>query len=302
MASESQLTVGGLVDALVKAAQAETNPAIGLTQFIEKVGKEANVSPRNIARIRDSSDFPESEAVLKLANAIPQISILDPNDIANRLLWDWQNIEYDQDNLIEGRQKGHSVTIFSGWQAPIALQNEDVVRSIARNIQKGFTYTFIYPSLDNYPKSLGVDNASRANIWIEELRNKVSGAWIYDEMNQSISGMDRLQLAEKISKFLEKLDSKIKYLHAKADASIWFDLPSNYSIFYNLCLSRKDNKFRYGSFRVEGQLMKSITQMNILSGGWLYTTKEQYTTVESSYKRDVDRWEELIDESLKAEL
>jgi hypothetical protein len=301
MASESQLTVGGLVDALVKAAQAETNPAIGLTQFIEKVAREANLSARHISRIRDSSDFPESEAVLKLANAIPQVSILDPSDIANRLLWDWQNIEYDQDNLIEGRQKGHSVTIFSGWQAPIALQNEDVVRSIARNIQEGFTYTFIYPSPDNYPKSRG-DGESRAKGWIEELRNKVSGAWIYNEMNQSIAGMDRLQLAEKISKFLEKLDKKIQISYTKPDAVIWFDLPSNYSIFYNLCLMRKDKKSRYGSFRVEGQLMKSITQMDILSGGWLYTTKDQYEIVESSYKQDVAKWEELIDDSFKAEI
>jgi hypothetical protein len=300
MASESQLTVGGLVDALVKAAQAETNPAIGLTQFIEKVGRDANLSPRNISRIRDSSDFPESDAVLKLANAIPQVSILDTRDIANRLLWDWENVEYDQKTLLQEKQNGHSLTIFSGWQAPIALQCEDVVKSIARNIREGFTYTFIYPSPAIYPKDNG-DIKSTTERWIQELRDKVSGAWIYDEMNKSEPNIDRTQLTERMNSFLEELDSTVQLDYTEADSTIWMDLPSNYCIFYNLGLVRNDNKFRYGSFRVSGQIMKPTNQREISAIGWLYTTQKQYELIEAGFKKIPD-WHKLIHKSFKSEM
>jgi hypothetical protein len=300
MTSESQLTVGGLVDALVKVAQAETNPAIGLTQFIEKVAREANLSPRHISRLRDSSDFPETDAVLKLANAIPQVSILDPNDIANRLLWDWQNVKYDQKTLLQEKKNGHSLTIFSGWQAPIALQREDVVKSIARNIREGFTYAFIYPSPTIYPKGNG-DIESTTKRWVQELRDKVSGAWIYDEMNKSEPNIDRTQLTERINIFLEELDCKVQLTHTEADSNIWMDLPSNYSIFYNLGLVRNDSKFRYGSFRVSGQITKPANQRSISSCGWLYTTKEQYDLIEAGFK-NIPNWQKLIHESFKPEM
>jgi ABC-type nitrate/sulfonate/bicarbonate transport system substrate-binding protein len=66
-----------------------------------------------------------------------------------------------------------------------------------------------------------------------------------------------------------------------------------------LGLINRDNKFRYGSFKIEGQLVRSPTQIDsILSSGWLHTTDKQYRLIEDSYKHAVSNWKELIDETL----
>jgi hypothetical protein len=299
MASKQNGTeIGELIDTLIEQERAKTNQK--LTAYLEEiVSPDAELSPRQIGRIRTiSSDFPEGEAIQKLAKAIPQVSILDPSDIVNRLLWSWPNIQYDQEEnlkaeLIEGKQVGHSITIFSGWQQPIGLEREDVVKSIAKNIRQGFTYTFVYPDSNTYPQNsnnvlenINVDPVkSIISSWIEELKNNVSLAWLHEKR----SSIDRTQLSNKLNEFLVELDSKIKFSQTIANTDIWLNLPSNYCVFYNLG-STRERKFKYGSFKVEGQLINSSVQIDeIFSSGWLHTTREQYRLIEDSYENAIQK-------------
>ncbi len=292
MASKPNGTeIGELIDTLIEQERAKTNQK--LTVYLEEiVSPDAGLSPRQIGRIRTiSSDFPEGEAVQKLAKAIPQVSILNPSDIVNRLLWSWPNIQYDQEEnlkteLIEGKQVGHSITIFSGWQQPIGLTRQDVVKSIAKNIQQGFTYTFIYPDSNTYPGKSNIDSVeSKISSWIEELKNNVSIVWLHEKR----TSIDRTQLSNELNGFLAELDSKIKFFQTVSNTDIWLVLPSNYCVLYNLG-SSKERKFKYGSFKVEGQLINSSTQMDdIFSNGWLHTTTEQYRLIEDSYKNAIQK-------------
>lgn len=304
MASKQNGTeIGELIDTLIEQERAKTNQK--LTAYLEEiVSPDAELSPRQIGRIRTiSSDFPEGEAVQKLSKAIPQVSILDPSDIVNRLLWSWPNIQYDQENLktelIDGKQVGHTVTIFSGWQPPIGLEREDVVKSIAKNIREGFTYTFIYPDSNTYPGDINDEPVkSKVSNWIEELKNNVSLAWLQENK----SSIDRNQLSIKLNEFLMELDSTIKFFQTIPNTDIWLRLPSNYCVIYNLG-SSKESRFRYGSFKVEGQLINSSTEFEeILSGGWLHTTREQYRLIEDSYKKAIPNWRELTYKSSEVEI
>lgn len=308
MPSEQKRTeIGELIDTLIEEERSKQPK--GLTAYLEEmVSPEAGLSPRQIGRIRTlSSDFPEGEAIQKLAKAIFQTSILDPSDITNRLLWGWQNIAYDQDNFkigqVDGKQVGHTVTIFSGWKQPIGLTNESVVRSIARNIEKGFTYTFVYPDLSTYPGNKDRKKNDyimpEIKVWIEELKNKVSYAWVYGNR----SNIDRNQLSEKLNHFLGELDLRIRYVHAAAETDLWLQLPSNYCIMYNLAISKRDIQFRYGSFQVEGRLTISMNQIDeILSSGWLHTNTSQYKIIEHSYLLAVPTWREFVPELLQSEI
>jgi hypothetical protein len=305
MASKQNRTeIGELIDTLIEQERTKTNQK--LTAYLEEiVSPDAELSPRQIGRIRTiSSDFPEGEAIQKLAKAIPQVSILDPSDIVNRLLWSWPNIQYDQEEnlkteLIEGKQVGHSITIFSGWQPPIGLKREDVVKSIAKNIRQGFTYTFIYPDSNTYPDSSNDEDVeSIVSSWIEELKNSVSIAWLQENR----SSIDRTRLSRELNESLTELDSKIKFFQTISNTDIWLRLPSNYCVIYNLC-SNKESRFRYGSFKIEGQLINSFNQFEeVFSGGWLHTTREQYRLIEDSYKKAIPNWQELTQKSSEMEL
>jgi hypothetical protein len=276
--------IGELIDTLLDQERSKRHK--NLTAYIEEtVSPDSRLSARQIGRIRTiSSDFPEGEAIEKLAIPIPQVSILNPNNIVNRLLWGWKNIEYDQKNLIAEKNCGdHSLTIFSGWQPPIGLTNEDVVKSIARNIRQDFTYEFVYPDSSTYPENLDQKLVTSKIIqWIEELKNNVSIAWLHD----SRSNIDRSKLSKNLDEFLVELDLKLKYRQTGLRTDIWLRLPSNYCVMYNLGLTKKDSKFRYGSFRVEGQLVRSTTPVDsIISSGWLHTTDNQYKLIEDSYEK-----------------
>jgi hypothetical protein len=284
---QGKTQIGELFDTLIEEERRKAN--MGLTTYIEEiVSDKSDLSSRQIGRLRTiSSDFPEGDAVEKLTKAIPQVSILDPASITNRLLWDWRNIEYDQQNLISNKTErvspSHAVAIFSGWEKPIGLENESVVRSIARNIPQGFTYEFIYPDSNTYPKNVSNESVlSIINSWVEELRKKVSIAWLHDNS----LNIDRLQLSDRFNEFIKELDVKINFNQTPLRTDLWLRMPSNYCVLYNLGDNHKENKFRYGSFRVTGQLIRSPSPMDsIPSSGWLYTTDEQYKLIEDGYKQ-----------------
>lgn len=279
--------IGELLDTLIEEERKKAN--MGLTTYIEEiVSDKSDLSSRQIGRLRTiSSDFPEGDAVEKLTKAIPQASILDPSSISNRLLWDWENIEYDQRNLILNKTElgspGHAVAIFSGWEKPIGLVNEAVVRSIAKNIPQGFTYKFIYPDSNTYPENVSNESVlSIVSSWIEELKKKVSIAWLHNNS----SDIDSFQLPDKLNEFIKELGTKINFIQTPLRTDLWLRMPSNYCVLYNLGDSHKENKFRYGSFRVTGQLIRSPSPMDsIPSSGWLYTTDEQYKLIEDGYKQ-----------------
>jgi hypothetical protein len=66
---------------------------------------------------------------------------------------------------------------------------------------------------------------------------------------------------------------------------------------YNLGLTDRGNKFRYGSFRIDGQLIRSPTRIDsIFSSGWLYTTDKQYKLIEDSCREGISDWTELTKE------
>ena len=80
------LEIGELITRLI-ALQADKEN-LGLTDFTAKMSTVVGISSRHISRIEDLSfNFPKGDAVLKIAQYIPEVGILDPNTIARRILW-----------------------------------------------------------------------------------------------------------------------------------------------------------------------------------------------------------------------
>ena len=301
-ANRSTIQIGDLLDALIE--QEQVRDGRGLTEYIEStVSPGAALSARQISRIRDiSADFPEGDAILALARVISNIGVLDPNTISNRVLWRGQDIWYDQDNLIKEQKKdeisGQSVTIASGWQQPIGLTDDEVVRSIANNIDKGFTYNFVYPDSSTCSNPEGAE--SKIEGWIDDLRGKVSGVWYAKMVNQKI---DRREAALKLNEFNEKLDKKITFKQTISATEFWLLQPSNYCVLYNLGLSKRDIKYRYGSFLIKGQLIREHPRFDsVTSSGWLHLSKDQYQKIEKSYMKAVPDWKGLISESFRSDI
>ena len=316
---ERRIQLGELIDRLINEERIKDGR--GLTEYIEKkVSPDANLSSRQIGRIRDiSSDFPEGDAVLSLAKVIPNIGVLDPDSIANRLLWRGQDIWYDQANLIKEQEKdklgGQSVVIISADHPPVGLTNDGVVRSIANNLQYGFTYTFIYPHSF-------ADQELNVEQWIENLKDRVAGVWYDNVVNKKTNRLDRRKAAEALNKFNEELDTRICFhqieepnqldenLNIKdcfsqfnSISNFWKTVASKYCVLYNLGLSQRSEKYKYGASLIKGDFIRQTDDLDsVKASGWLYLSQEEYKNIEKAYKQVIPDWTKLVHESFKEEV
>ncbi len=296
-------SAGQLIDIAIRAAQARSGTDLRLTDFVnEEIAPKADLSLRQITRMRDYDGFPEDQAMKKLIQALPELTFLKPVDLFGRILLPWQNIEADQSRL----PKPSSYTIFSGWKPPVGITNPDVAKSIARNINDGDRYTFVYPHSSTYPK--GEKRAkSQVEQWMNNLKGKVTSSWHHIISEENDGTALPSDVLEDVANFQRKVDQALGCVFASAKTDLWFLLPAPYCVYYNLGLKNKDSSFRHGAFLTEGLLMdedevfadKVKGQGSVTSQGWLLTTSEQYTLVEASLtKGGVENWDQYVKDLL----
>lgn len=262
-----------------------------LTDYIkEVVAKNADLSDRQIQRMRDLRDgeLPESKSLSKLVEAFDDLQVLNPNDICDRLLLPWIPVEKRQSELVgnsANKTVKNTITIVSGWKAPLALSDDRVISAVLKNLAAGFAYRFLYPSPENYALSVEQQNAKEmVEHWIEDLRLLLEGEW-YRQAIRTRGREERALLDKELAELRINLQHQIREDFTKKNSNFWFLLPSDYVVLYNVepeYENRKDTE-RYGVMKVSGiQLPVSTNDSetaeleSIRSDGWLYIEQNVY--------------------------
>jgi hypothetical protein len=288
-AMEQTVTAGQIIDMAISADQARSDKK--LTEYVrDVVAPIAELSARQISRMREYDGFPESRAMTNLIKALPNLAFLDSASMFSRVLLPWDNIELDQSSLV----RPSVITIFAGWKPPAGISSSNIARSIAINIDAGDKYAFVYPHPSTYQ---GGENESQAQVnqWLNNLKSKVSGSWHQKiaEDNDGTSSPDTL--FEQVRGFTTKVDQAIKCIYTSPETDLWLLLPSPYCIFYNLGLQTKGASSRHGAFLVSGVLASEYKEV-VNSQGWLLTNREQYDQLERSFLKDVQTWPSYIND------
>jgi hypothetical protein len=290
---EDSLTIGAFIDALIRAEQMEEEKTIGLTKFLGQIAKKADLSARQIGRIRDSADFPESNAIDKLIPVLAQqMRAIKLDDIAHRLLLPWDSILDDQNRLLK-KSKNSTITIMAGWNPPRGLQEDSIAESMTEYLQKGIKYIFLYPHPSTYPQqeTLILEGQIReiVNEWVDQLMRKIKGIWYQKLMlNPDHKSQNDTELLEE---FKEKIREKIKVKHTKKETNLWNLLPSDFCVLYNIDLLDKKEEFCYGYFVVNGSIMlakESKEVKRVKSYGHLYINNDDYLKIRKSYKESIE--------------
>lgn len=294
------ITSGKYIDTLIRAKAKEQK--LGLTEYIDNLADEINLSSRQINRIRGSEGFPEDDAVKKLAIAIPELEAIRSDTVFSRTLVPWQVIVSAQEQLIAEMENG-SLTIIGGWQKPLALSDERVITAMIPALERGFAYIFLYPNPLTYPYS--EDDAEPKTVeevesqiaeWITMLQQKLRGEWYKQLMNGNLSLIDPTKTEdEQLTIFKEKIKTQVTGKVTYINTRFWSFLPSDYLVLYNLDAKYADQDKthphqHYGVFRVLGQQLRCDLEKSedndvfqIESSGWLYMTKEKYQEISLSY-------------------
>lgn len=278
---QKKSTFGSLIDLIVHSARNSADKKV--TEFIEQITINSRLSSRQVNRMRDYSGYPEDKSIIKLMEVLPDIDLLDPTTIPSRILLPWSGVQRDQAKL----PANTSIIIASGWQPPKATFKENIAKSIAINISKGFSYTFVYPHPDTYK---GENADEMTNKWIENVRRKVSLAWenhiAWEQEQENDSVGVKLSIEKEVK-------DHIGFINTKKQGDFWFKLPAPYCVFYNLGLIDRDPNSRHGVFNIQGLLIADITKQNperndALSEGWLLTSEEQFKDIERSFITDTE--------------
>jgi hypothetical protein len=294
---DNLITIGEFVDALIRAEQMEKEKPIGLTAFLKCISNEAGLSTRQIGRIRDSEDFPESNAINKLIPVIAQqMRAIRLGDIAHRLILPWESILDDQNRLIE-KSKNNTITVLAGWNPPRGLEEDSIAESITEHLQNGTSYVFLYPDPSKYPKEetpQSEENVSMAedavrkivNDWMDELKRKVQGIWYLKLMKNGDTSRKDTELLEE---FKKEVQEKIRHKYTTENTNLWNLLPSNFCVLYNIDLE-KEEEFCYGYFVIDGSIVlaKNSKGINrVKSYGHLYINRDNYLKIRASYKESI---------------
>jgi hypothetical protein len=282
---QQKSTFGSLIDLIVRVAQISADKKV--TEFVEQLADGSRLSARQVNRMRDYRGYPEDKSIEKLIEVLPDVELLNPETVPNRLLLPWSVIERDQAKLPENT----SITIVSGWQPPKATYQQNIAKSIAINIVKGFSYTFVYPDVSTYK---GGEKEAKKIIdeWMKDIRKKVSLGW------ENYVAWE-LNTAEVKSSIAGDVDKYIGALNTNNQGNFWFMLPAPYCVFYNLGLKDRDPASRHGIFNTKGLLMadvvkRSADRNDAFSEGWLLTTEEQFKEIEASFIADTPEWSKYV--------
>jgi hypothetical protein len=295
----ANITSGKYIDTLIRAKAKELGQ--GLTEYIDNLADAINLSSRQINRIRGSEGFPEDDAVKKLARAIPELEAIRSDTVFSRTLVPSQVIVSAQEQLISEMQGG-SLTIIGGWQKPLALNDEQIIKAMIPALERGFSYSFLYPHPVTYPYQGSKKNTPEEEVkretgeWLAMLRQKLRGEWYSQLMNGKLSSIDPTKSeGELLDSFKKLIETQVKHQHTDINTSFWSFLPADYVVLYNIGkshieLDKSAPHQRYGVFKVLGQQLRCDIETSedsnvfqIESSGWLYLTKKKYQAISASY-------------------
>jgi hypothetical protein len=318
MANPQNISFGKYIDTIIRLKAKEQKQ--GITEYIENLADKIGLSSRQIARIRGYEGFPEDDAVRKLSQEITELETIRSSTLSNRIILPWSVIINTQANLVTQMESG-SLTIMAGWREPLALNDEQVVAAMIPALERGFKYTFLYPSPETYPISdIGAKPKTKEEVeqetqgWIEKLRDRLEGAWFNQLKMGKLSSTDTAKTdIEQLEDFKQLIQDKVNREHTFINTRLWFVLPSDYVVLYNLdpeyaYLDKLSPNLRCGVSSIKGQQLPSDIPSDendgdrIDSAGWLYLEKDTYLEIASSYKTfsDRKRKESSIAENLKS--
>jgi hypothetical protein len=303
------MNAGKLIELLLRERAGKKD----LTNVTKEIGEQVGLSGRQISRMRDYDGYPEDKAITKLISAMPELDVLDPTSFFSRLLSSNRSLSAKQ-RWLSQQNKTNSILIISGWQAPLALNNEDLMQLTLESLSNGFTYSLLYPALNAYPNKKENPDEQLIKMMKEWLnlfwkgltleKDKIdyklkAGKSSVESINKIVVERIDTESVEKIINIdLDDLRRKrainVLYLTNHDDLGFFNIFQSNYNIIYNLEEKFHDRKHseRYGLFNVEGCLIppsnmevEHMTESSLLSKGWLYYSTEKYQQILTAYRQ-----------------
>jgi hypothetical protein len=293
-----------------------------LVKFINKNFVTDGISQRNLDRVRNTTDFPSTKTIKKLQLKVPEISILDPLTMPQRLLLLFDAIKREQHD-IQNLSEGFKISIVaSSWSPPQASSNDAVATALAENINNGIYYEFIYPSLDDHPELLG-GKKIKSEVEAEGFLHDTLQTLVFD-IGEKIKNLDTSSnpLFTKTRDALQKARNGITFISTgytknkvslpqqkenwkKRSVLFWLLMPSRYVVLYNLGRGVLDKEEylleeKGGSFFVTGQVLRGdIVDQGFESKGWLHMNYSEYKEIENEYNNYKQYWTEIkIEESI----
>jgi hypothetical protein len=314
------MNAGKLIDLFLRERAAKKD----LTNVTKEIGEEVGLSGRQISRMRDYDGYPEDKAIAKLITAMPELDVLDPVSFFSRLLSSNRSMAAKQ-RWLSQQNKNNSISIISGWQAPLALNDKNLRRLTLESLSNGFTYNLLYPPLSSYPNKKEDSDEQILEMmrkWLdlfwrglklekEEIDYNLStGKASAESANKRVVEKLDTGLTNKIINIdLEELQNKkiidLSYLTDEDDLGFFSLFRSDYNIIYNLEEKYQDRKSseRYGLFNVEGHLIPpsnigidNVTENSLLSKGWLYYSTDKYQQISRAYQQIGTKMQSVIDQ------
>jgi hypothetical protein len=296
---------GKLIDAWIRLRYKIDKYQRSITDYINiELAEKADLSGRQIERMRRYDGFPEDKSMVKLIKAIPELKSLDCNNFVERLLLPFSVVEQAQ-NRIKSLPKGkpNTIVIIAGWIEPLGISQDEIAQVTTRNISRNFQYKFLYPDPQTYwaEENDGIfeildkdksDEAIQAltEKWVDSLRRKCEGIK-YSELSTSLE--NRSEILRELQRFGDLSQEKISRSHTNNKHNkFWFLLPSNYTVLYNPDKPQGSEYDRYGMFNVKGKLVEfssetlekeEIEKSFINSSGWLYIDEDRFEDLAEMY-------------------
>lgn len=307
---EQEASLGTLIDSCIRFNYSKYSGDIKkFTKFIQQIATYSGLSVRQITRMREAEDFPSMKTITELSQVVPEVSILDYQTIANRTLLHFSAIQREQDEL-EKELGEFKITIIAGWSIPQALIDDNVALALAKNINAGISYEFIYPSIYDHPNYLGdreIHNKEQARDYLREISSSLFMK-IYkkvEDLDLSDDG-DITKRRNAIAKTKNKITFVSTYSESLGESKgrkpilFWLSMPSKYVVFYNFGEQDKPDRIKIGSFSITGKILRDNPDNQVFeSRGWFHMGYQEYREIEKIYNSLKESWTPiLIDEAV----
>jgi hypothetical protein len=299
---------GKLIDAWIRLRRKIDNYQKSVTDYINlELADKADLSGRQIERMRRYDGFPEDKSMVKLVNAIPDLESLNCSDFVERLLLPFSVMEQAQSRIKASPQEGefNTIVIVSGWVPPLGIEQNEIAEATTNNISRDFKYTFLYPDPKTYTAEKGDDISKLKGVELENEIKKRTEKWV-DDLRVECEGIQFRQIKNRQERdnnsevFKVRAKNNILCDHTTEDDNeFWFLLPSKYTVLYNPDKPRNSGFDRYGMFNVKGKLIEFSQGIleeegidkNFVnsSSGWLYIEEEEFEKLAELYVKIYNR-------------
>jgi hypothetical protein len=298
---EQKVSIGTLIDSCIRFNYSKYSGDVKkFTKFIQQIATYSGLSVRQITRMREAEDFPSMKTVTELSPVVPEVSILDPQTIAQRILLGFSTIQREQDEL--KKELGEfKITVIAGWSIPQALIDDNIALALAKNINAGISYEFIYPSIYDHPSYLGdreIHNKEQAKDYLCEISSSLFMK-IYkkvEDLDISDNG-DITKRRNAIAKTKDKITFISTYSESLGENKgrkpilFWLSMPSKYVVFYNFGEKDKSDNIKSGSFLVTGKILRDNPDNQVFeSRGWFHMGYQEYREIENIYNSLKESW------------